>query len=426
MEKHMPNWKKLTTFSLVWFLFSNAYFARAQSLKDEFLRARGDRLYLGSQEFREIGLNFYKAFRLYLDEGWDYRKGGGREFARNNLEKLAQHDFRIIRVMGPFHPFEFYQVFFDDDAKSQDIKRKKYLAVLNEFLNDCERLDIWVEFDLMWNPQNLADLGRHSLHEGLTNSKSLGYRRFFEYINFVVENCRTRKKIIWGIGNEYNLLADLAAYKSYKQNGVLAKTAFDLPGVYRGSENNFNSHELAAFYESVIKQIKIIDSNHLVVTGDTAPRPNAWHLLSNILSGGKVALKEDSLAKHESMLILLNKDADMISSHYYYLVNKGLDLNFYQKAARRWRKPLFLGEVGASFELVNGKIINANYADIKVANDICDKVNKLVKLKVPISLIWTYDCLAGDDSSFKLCYGMTDKALGCIENANKKIKKRHR
>lgn len=387
-----------------------------------FLENRAARLYLGNEEFKEIGFNFYHAFRLYLDLGWDYESGAGREFARRDLEALASRGFRVIRVMGPFDPGEFYEVFYDEDPLVQENKRRIFFNALVAFLTDCDKLNIWVVFSLMWNMQSLADLGHHSLHEAFTNPQSLGYRRFEEYVQAVVQRCLGRPKIIWEIGNEYNLAVDLRALPYWAERGTIADSSAGIGQVYRGPDNNFNSYELADFFRRVIALIKSIDSRHLVVTGNAEPPMNAMQRLQAALSGRAINDKKDTLIEHGFSLALLNRDADLISSHLY--IKQGIGADFYQKFSRSLGKPLFMGEVGPNFKRAGDKIINADYTDPKVIKDMERKFKDIIKNGVSISLVWTYNCVSKGDLAFNACYGQTDEFLKKAEIANRELKKR--
>lgn len=410
-------------------IFLSIFFCRLEGaacpdLKSSFLQKCGSKLYLGGQEFREIGFNFYKAFRLYLDRGWDdFPEGKGREFARKNLETLAAHNFHIIRVMGPFHSPEFYEVFFDDDPTVQSRKRKEYFAALTEFFDDCDRLNIWVDFSLYWNVQSLADLGHHSLREGMTNPKSLGYKRFAEYTTAVVKHARKWPKIIFEIGNENNFLADLEASADWAKSGVFTDSPTGIGRVYRGPDNNINSYELARFFRRVILLVKSVDGRRLIVTGNAEPKPNAWHMLRAAVGGPGLNIENENLADQESYLRLVESDADIVSSHLY--INEHIGSRWYVDVAKKMGKPLFMGEVGPHFERVGEKIIGADYSDPKVIKDVENKSRDLVEAGVSISLWWNYNCIDRDPVAFKLCHGKTDEALKIIEDSNRKIKKRH-
>lgn len=389
---------------------------------DGFLEAKGAKLYLDGKEFKEIGFNFYQAFRWYLDLGWDYPKGQGRQFARSNLDTLAEHGFRIIRVMGPFGAGEYEEVFFDNNPEKQAEKRRQYLTSLNQFLDDCEQRDIWIDFSLVWEIRAFADLGHHSLHELMVNPRSLGYRRLTEYIQIVSGELAKRRKIILEDGNEYNLLADLKSIPEWAARGVITETPSAAGPVYRGPDNNFNSYELAAFFKRLNRLVRSVDGRHLIVTGNAEPPENAMQRLRVATQGGYLGRAKDTPKQRLKALALTNQSADLVASHYY--INENIGVRWYQQAAEKLDKPLFMGEVGPHFKRAGDKIAETNYADPEVVKDMDKKLADLVEAGVPISLIWTYDCSPGGDPVFKACYGRTDDFLYKVELANKLIKKR--
>lgn len=403
--------------------------AQAKSCPDvnsPFLQACGDKLFLRGQEYRELGLNFYLPLRMYL--GWDdgYPKGRGKEFAKKQLRDISAHGFKFIRVMGQFSLDEFNQTFFDDNPKLQTEKRKKFFTTFDEFLGECDRLGIKIAYDLMWNNDNLADLGGHSLHEAITNPNSLGYRRFQEIVRAIAGKYKNRATIaMWGISNEMNLRADLG--KNFHV-GVMEPIPPEHPSfgrLYRGPANNYSSLELGIFFDRAVAFVKSIDPNHLVATHNSEPSRSAFNLLKLNSNGGGWPVNKDNLFEHYLMLWLLEHSADVFTTHYY--INEETGLKFYKDMAKKHNKPIYVNEIGPHFENVergDSKItVNTNYGDLKVIEDTKRKANEIVDLGLPATLWWAYDCRDGDPT-FRLCYGKTDKALAILEEANKKLKKR--
>ena len=420
-RKHISNYKEggtvHHTLLIVFLLMQGLAFAKKPPCPDAsslFLQACDGKLYLQGKEYRAVGVNFYTAFRLYLDRGWEYPKGRGKEFARKELEKLSARGIPIIRVMGLFSSNEFYEVFFDKHKRAQRAKRKEFFSALDAFLDDCNRLGIFVVYDLMWNMQNLADLGKHSLYESITNPKSPGNLQFEEFSRAVAARYKNRPGIIFGIGNEYNLKADL---RVWLPQGVLEQTPLaEEQKLYRGPDNNFNSLELAAFFKRAIAGVKRAAPKHLVVTGNAEPRLEAMHLMRAAL-GSTDAIELDSLTEHEAAIVLLESSADMVSSHYY--ANEHIGAAWYRRVARRLGKPLFMGEVGPHVTKAGDTFIGADYTDPDVIKAMRKKSRELVDAGTAISLWWAYDCRDDGNMAFRLCYGKTDAMLAIIEESNR-------
>lgn len=398
----------------------------ARECPTKFLHAHGSELFLNGKPWRELGLNFYLPLRMYL--GWhdDDTKNRGREFANKQLRDIASGGFKFIRVMGQFSLDEFNQTFFDSNPKAQIKKREKFFKVFDEFLDECDRLGIKIAYDFMWNNDNLADLGGHSLHEAIVNPNSLGYLKFTEVVRAIAGRYKNRSTIaIWGISNEMNLRADLG--KNFHIGVVEPLPAgHPLSGrLYRGPANNYTSLELACFFDRATAFIKSIDNNHLVATHNSEPSRAAFNLLKlNFTEGGWPTVK-DSLVEHHFAWWLLEHSADVFTTHYY--INEEIGLKFYKDTAQKYGKPVYVNEIGPHFENFEKDgltvMIGTNYNDPKVIENVRKKADEIVELELPATLWWTYDCREGDPA-FRLCYGRTGEALAILEEANRKLKKR--
>jgi hypothetical protein len=274
------------------------------------------------------------------------------------LRTLRAKGFTIVRTsVSPYYPAWFEAAFFDADSARQAQKRREFFAGFDALLDACDRNGIRIVASLNWNILTLADLGHHSLREGLVDRESLGRRRLEEFAREVVARYRTRPTIaMWEIGNEYNLVADLQA-----PNGIWGGDpgGDDLnPGpVVRDARNNFTSDDLALFYRDVATLIHSIDVNHLVTTGSSTPRPSAMHLLAAARTGAPIDWTLDSPAELTEYLRLTHPDLiDVLSVHYnedgMWAFGGALgnpdNLRFFARAADELGKPLFVGEIGYS------------------------------------------------------------------------------
>jgi len=187
--------------------------------REGFLQARGTDMYLNGKVYREIGFNKFDLLLqsiLCQEEQW---RQTNKKVVTKDLEDLHKHGFKIIRFMAcPFYPMDFDHYFFHKDTEIQAAKRKIYFKRFDRILDLCDRYEIKVIPSLIWWDTAFADLGGHSMHEGVTNPQSLARQKINEYITAVVDRYKDRPTIaMWELGNEWNLEADLQF-----ENGVIA------------------------------------------------------------------------------------------------------------------------------------------------------------------------------------------------------------
>ena len=226
-----------------------------------------------------------------------------------------------------------------------------------------------------------------------------------EYIRTVVTRYRDRPTIaMWEIGNEYNLVADI----QWKQ--------FDV-----------TSDQVAAYAHDTATLIRSIDPNHLITTGDSAPRPSAMHLLQAVRAGKEVDWTPDSAEEQIAYLRLMNADPiDVISIHYYddAMVSLGgslgspENLRFYARAAAEIGKPLLVGEIGLDADV-------REYTSPASIDLLRATLPVLVELEVPLTFYWTFndDRTVSESEKYDLRYGKTDAALRLIETAAAEIRR---
>lgn len=393
-----------------------------------FLKCRGTNLMLQGEVFREISFNKFDLFHQFVLEGYEHKGADGRKAAREALRILGEKGFRVVRVnVSPFYPKWFNDVFFDKDPQRQKEKRQHFFTRFDEMLDTCDQHGIQIVATLLWNWENLADLGHHSLREGLRNPLSPGRQKIEEYIRAIVGRYRDRPTIaMWEICNEWNLGADLQA-----PNGII----FGHPGgddlhpgpVIRDERNNFTSEELAAFFKDVAELIRSIDPNHLITTGASAPRPSAMHLLRAARSGLPPDWTLDSEEELIEYIRMIHPDPiDVISIHYYDEAMTCLgrpngspgNIQFFKAAADRIGKPLFIGEIGLYNEL-------KRYDRPQAMEIVQRTLPVIVNSKIPLTLYWTFNddrTWARERMLYSLRYGKTDEVLRLIEKANAEIK----
>ena len=395
-----------------------------------FLTRQGTELTLQGVPFHEISFNKYDLFGQFVLVGGEHEGYDGVPAAIEALQILHEKGYRVIRInASPYYPAWFNEVFFDDDPQRQAEKRELFFEGFDQMLLECDKNQIRVVATLMWNIENLADLGHNSLEESFHNPEALGRVRTEEYIREVVSRYRDRPTIaMWEIGNEFNLFADLQ-----HPGGVIPSDHNQselYPGpIIRDEHNNFTSEDLATFYQDTATLIRSIDQNHLISTGSSSPRPSAMHLLRAARANRPQDWTLDSETELKEYLQLINPDPiDVISIHYYdeamtsFGRNNGSpeNLRFFLDAANEIGKPLFVGEIGLNSEMTRRYDTPESIALLNATLPV------LVEIEIPLTLYWNFN----DDISYQkadliytLRYGKTDEALQLIEAANNAIAK---
>ncbi len=401
------------------------------SASQGFLKAKGTDLYLDGKEYREIGFNKYDLLHQSIfcpEEEWQTKN---KQIVTRDLEALHQHGFKIVRFMAcPYFAIDYDRYFFHRDKEIQIAKREIYFKRFDRILDLCDQYDIKVIPSLIWWNAVFADLGGHSIHEGIINPQSAARQKIKEYITAVVSRYKDRTTIaMWELGNEWNLEADLQL-----NNGVIRDYAHNLTPsvVVRDGSNNFTSEELAEMVQQLAELIKSIDKNHLVTTGHSSPRPAAMHLLRAALNIEPVDWTRDNRQELIEYIQLSNPDPiDIISIHYYEEAFSCFDGNdnmstrnikSFMQTAQKIGKPLMIGEIGM-YKKMPDEIEDYRKPGCLPYIESC--LQEIVKNKIPLTLYWTYhdSVIERGEQHWSLEYGKTDEILKRIEQANRDIKK---
>jgi hypothetical protein len=423
------NYKNVTLViaALTLIFVSNAHSADKQPQRSGFLTAKGTKLYLNGKEFREISVNkFDLFFQTVLKED-----GPWKDMTQSQIEgclaDLHTHGFRMIRVAcSPFYYNGFEQRYFDSDPNAQQAKRKVLFDRFDAMLDMCDRYNIMIICSLVWSQDNLADLGRHSLHEAFTDPDSPGRKRVKEYMGEVVSRYKDRPTIaMWEFGNEWNLGAD-----QQRESGVMAPSADT--SLVRDKRNNFTSEDLVATIREMAVYIKSIDSTHLITSGYSAPRPYAMHIFKAAKNGKEPDETLDTKKELENYLAFVHPaPIDVIQIHFYEDAMRALgkgrgdvsNIKMYKEIADKIGKPLMIGEIGL-YQEMDPKVKDYHNPRPQTISYIQDCLDAVVQSQIPVTLFWTYcdDCKRGEEN-WSLRYGGTDQVLGLIEQANRAIQK---
>ena len=309
-----------------------------------YLTRQGSDLHLGGAPFHELSFDKFgllAQFSPALGEDWGDRGPGTVAAAEDALRTLGSRGFRVIRVaVSPYSASGFEGAFFDADPARQAQERREYFAAFDQMLDACDRHGIRIVASLQWSVETIGKLGGQPLRAAMTDPDSLGRRRVAEFVRAVVTRYRDRPTVaMWEVGNEYNLVADI----QWPQ--------FDV-----------TSDQVAAFVHDTATLVRSIDANHLITTGDSAPRPAAMHLLRAVRAGKEADWTFDSAEELIEYLRLMNADPiDVISILFAddAMVSLGgsrgspENLRFYARAAAEIGKPLFIGEIGYEADIMS-------------------------------------------------------------------------
>ena len=376
--------------------------------QEGFLARQGNDLVLGGAPFHELSFNKFDLLAQFspaLGGDWGDRGPGTVAAAEAALGTLGSKGFRVVRVaVSPYSASGFEGAFFDADPARQAQERRELFAAFDQMLDACDRHGIRIVPTLLWQIEALTKLGGQPLRATMTDPDSLGRRRVAEFVRAVVTRYRDRPTIaMWEVGNEYNLVADI----QWPQ--------FDV-----------TSDQVAAYVHDVATLVRSIDANHLITTGDSAPRPAAMHLLRAVRAGKEVDWTPDSADELIEYLRLMNADPiDVISIHYAddAMISLGgtrgspENLRFYVRAAAEIGKPLFVGEIGYVADM-------KSFATPAALALLRATLPVLVELKLPLTLYWTFnDDREGAGEYLSLRYGKTDEALRLIEAASVEVRR---
>ncbi len=356
------------------------------------LQREGAALTYAGQPFAAVAVNKHELLAQYLVglRGETREEAeAARSAARRSLQGLEEIGVTVIRVrVSAFWPAEIEDTHLSDDPEV----RQRAWAATDRMLDDCDEYGIRVVGTIAWHLGGWADLGHESLREFFRDPYSAGRGLLRQWIADLVGRYADRDTILfWELTNEANLGADLGP--QFAQDGVLQpKLERPAPHLVRGpvvrdGRNNYSSDELAALTRELCTQIKLLDREHLIGTGFSAPRPAAWHLwLGSIRRTGKMDWTVDSPQEQADYLRLITPEGvDLVSLHAYD--DRLADLWNLKLAADSIGVPVYIGEFGSSAGLYEGRV----YDSPEAVEDLRLSLEGIAAMRVPLTLLWTWD-----------------------------------
>jgi hypothetical protein len=372
-----------------------------------FLKIHGNRLYLRDKPFQNVGANLPDLFERFLR--------GEDEKAIRSLKTASEAGIRVARCFGSTWGPELFPIFEND--------REKWLSAYDRMLSAAEREGIYVIPSLLFNANMLPwYVQRYKGNEehivDFLTPGSLANALAVTYVTTIVERYKDDPRILlWEIGNEYNLEADLS--KQWKD-----RPASQIP----------TSDHIRAFLIQMATLIKRIDKNHPVTSGNSDMRSYAWHIRQAMRKNRNAPdplnypmdWTKDSYDQYVEMLRFFNPPPlDILSVHLYPTErdhaswlpqddNQALMVPWARKAADSLKMPLLVGEF-AQKVWANGKELEANW--------VKDFLRQIREGAAPIALIWSweFDEANPSQSPYTVSQERTPNLLRLLTETNRAI-----
>lgn len=356
------------------------------------LTREGAQLTYDGQPFAAVGVNKHELLDQYMAAllgKSDQEAAEARAAAKRSLERLKALGITVIRVrVSGFWPAQIERTYLSEEPEV----RQAFWKCLDDMLDDCDAAGIRLVATIAWHLGGWADLGHESLRELFTDPRSTSRTMLDQWVQDLVARYRDRDTILfWELTNEANLAADLRP--QHPEDGVLGpKLERPAPHIVRGpvvrdGRNNYSSDELAALTRELCRLIKGIDSQHLVGTGFSAPRPAAWHLwLGSIRRSDRMDWTVDGPEEQGDYLRMVTPEgSDLVSLHTYGPeFERMLNLKL---AADSIGVPVYVGELGMSVQTFGEPV----YDDDGAREGLRIACQAMREMGVPLTLLWTWD-----------------------------------
>ena len=304
--------------------------------RDKFMRTDDGKLYLNGKPFYEISFNKYDLFNIILSRKFTNSSENNimYENVKKSLEMISRAGFKTIRT--------FFSSWDGNSLKSWFLNEEnqlKYLEAIDETLDLCDQYGLLVVFVFMGGKAPFIADGE-SWFDLLEDGNSASRQIVNLYIDTIVNRYKNRTTIaMWELANEANLMADIGGADGLFQGGRTTKL-----------------DRVGKFHSEISSRIKEIDKNHLITTGDSAPRASGWHSFES----GRMNTSLDNFDEQLKCLQMTHgsNNIDVISIHFYnyshsfnVIKNNTGDtiLNspeYYNDLAIKMEKPLYIGEYG--------------------------------------------------------------------------------
>ena len=339
---------------------------RAENAKPLGLCVKDGVLMKDGKPWRGIGLNYFDSFLRTI---------------QNPENKSWRDGFRVLREKYDIPFIRFAACgFWPVEWKLYRTDPDRYFALMDEFVREAEQRKLGLIPSLFWHFPAVPDIvGEHMDALGDPESKTRAFMR--KYIRDVVGRYRNSPAIWgWEIGNEYNLAMDLPNASEHRPWIV---PHLGTPKT-RTERDEVTSKVMISCLRFCASEIRAVDPHRMITSGNSIPRPCAWH------NTAERSWTLDTEAQFTEVLGRDNPDPiDAISVHIYplrknqYFADRRVDVprlvEACVKAAAHWKKPLFLGEFGASAKSETRH------------EDFMAILKAIETYKVPAAAVWNFD-----------------------------------
>ncbi len=320
-----------------------------------------------------VGLNKSELFAEFAGlPPYTYQASSARAAAVKSLQDAHRLGFNYMRIRAS-------GFCTDDFAMWQNTStRANWWSLFDQMVAEAQANGIRLVVDIGWNKYsfpNLAGEPLSALFDFSTPSKSNTLLKQFTYE--IVTRYRSNPTILfWEIGNEYNLGADKDLNAVANDDPCNANIA---------GNKNYTTAQLAAFKDDLAKYVKALDSNHLISSGDSRPRPSAYSLsrCPAWQSGCAQYPSHDTYEQQVQWLQVANpRSVDILSVHLYPDAKNPWTITDYQSMAVTLNRTLYVGEFGD--EDPNGNWVHPSAFVQNILNNI-------VIAHTPYSSAWRWE-----------------------------------
>jgi len=370
----------------------------------EFLTRVGDELYLDGERFRAIGMNKVDLFWQYLGT-----VATGPVEAVAHIQDAARCGVGYVRISMSGFWAPSMDLYFDDPDE--------YFSRMDEMVDMCATNGVKLVPSLFWYIWCFPDIAQEH-GDQFVNPDSLTRELMEDYITDVVTRYKDDPTILfWEVGNEYNLRADLDAllFGSRIVGAPHLGTIDELTAADSLTTDMIN--QICVWVAGVVKGI---DSNHMVTTGHSIPRPSAWHLM---LSFPTPDWTLDTKQQLNDYLALTHPDPiDIVSVHAY---KTGANVRFEYTGSDNpsilgllkgfthdMGKPLYVGEFG-DIDPYSGEDTSCAFST--------NEFDAMARFDIPLAGPWSWDWYQFDPvdpTIFNIEPGLTDYLIARFQLTN--------
>ena len=336
--------------------------------------------------YRGIGVNYFDCFLRTLNNGEDTSYEAG---------------FATLAAKGiPFARF-CATGFWPRDMKLYQTDRAEYFRRLDGVVKSAEKNGIGLVPSLFWYHACVPDLVGEPMDQwGNPQSKTHAWMR--EYVREIVTRYRDHPTIwAWELGNEFSLSASLPNAKDHRP-----KVHADLgTPATRSERDDLTYAMLRVAFAEFGKAVREHDAGRLILSGDSFPRPSAWH------QENENKWTTDTPEQFAEILTLANPDPiSAISLHAYDSDDQRFATAM--EVSRKLDKPLFIGEFGAPDETP------------EQAEKFRSLLKAIVDHDVPLAALWVFDLKTQKEWSVT-AHNARAWQLDLISEANKRRSNSH-